>query len=139
MSIKENFLQLIKKVAGDSCLLEFVETRMQKFGNYVNEVYMMEYSLPILYARYEGEELQDKVMALDIRRKIAHDSAIAAIAQLNRLSVQLQTEPLFSGDVTDRYQVADFCEAVVSSFFQGRKHDMTHLVEEIMSEGGICE
>ncbi len=142
MNIKQDFLQLIKVCGNDAELLDFVEMSMNKMTAYVAKVAYMEYALPLYNARYEGQELRDKVQALDENRRIAHEAAISAVTSINRLAQSLNVEPLFKGDVTDRYQVADFCEQMVHDFFSDRsgvpEHKLNEYIQVTSSEQMVC-
>lgn len=102
---------------GDPEVLEFIQGCMERMQDYVNAVYMQQVSIPIVMARYEGEEQRWRIEEYDKSRRYAHDSAIAAVAQLNRLAGSVSVEPMFKGDPDDRYEVADFCEKAVTEFF----------------------
>ena len=118
--LKEKYSALVAVLSVDEEMLEFVSERMAHLCNYVDRVVQMEYSIPLLRARYEGQDLIDKIENLDRARRSAHELAIAAVRQLNRLCVAEGVEKLFSGDESDRYQIADFCGLVVNELFEGR-------------------
>ena len=65
-------------------ILDAIEQKSSSFVKYVEAVYNMELTTPIIYAKYDGAELRDKIENLDSRRRICHDSAISACAFLNR-------------------------------------------------------
>lgn len=137
MSIKKDFLALVNAWKNDSnseYILPMINDCMNAFGNYVNRVYVMEYSQPIIYARYEGQEARDKIKDLDTRRRSAHENAIAAVTKCTRWAKEKDIQPMFKGEVTDRYQVASFCEKVVSEFFEGRDQIQRYSLEEFQSE-----
>lgn len=117
---KQNYELLISKFRDDEDMLDFIKERMQKICGYVESVTAMEYSIPIIRARYEGQDLIDKIQKFDNNRHIAHEAAIASVKQLNRLCVSEGVSKLFDGDETDRYQIADFCMLVVNTLFEGR-------------------
>ena len=118
--LKRNYEVLVGKFKDDEEMLDFIKERMQKICNYVDKVTMMEYTIPLLYARYEDEELRDKIENLDRQRRIAHEMAIAAVKQINRLCVSEEVEKLFTGNEDDRYEIGDFCGYVVNTLFEGR-------------------
>ena len=53
----------------------------------------MEYRIPILRHRLEPEAYRNAVMNLDNNRRMAHDTAIGACRQLNRMSKAAGLEP----------------------------------------------
>lgn len=85
----------------------FLLGRYNAFVNYANIVISEQYTMPITYARYEGEDLRQRVMQADRNRKNAHDIAIDSVNILNRMSKQLGIEPFADIDTTDRHAVAD--------------------------------
>lgn len=130
MNIKNNFLQLVKSCGKDEELFDFIEMGMNAMVNYVGKVAHMEYCIPLYNGRYEGQEYRDKVQELDERRRMAHESAISAVDSLTRLAKNLGVEPMFDGNLEDRYQIADFCEAMVREFFINRSGVPTHRMNE---------
>ena len=87
---------------------ESIGTALDSFTNYANTVIHQQHMLPIYYARFEGQDLRDKIMSDDSRRKIAHDNAIAYVGFMNRLSDRLGLEPFADVDTNDRHEVARF-------------------------------
>lgn len=118
--LKRNYEVLVGQFKDDEEMLDFIKERMQYICNYVEKVTMMEYSIPLLRARFEGQDLIDKIENLDKQRRIAHEMAISAVKQMNRLCVAEGVEKLFNGNEEDRYEIADFCGMVVNTLFEGR-------------------
>ena len=103
-----------------------VSQSLDSFTNYANTVIRQQTMLPIYYARYDGEELRDKVTNLDTRRRYAHDNAIGNLNMLNRISDRLGLEPFADIDTSDRYKVADFIGKFVNETYNngiGRTFD----------------
>ena len=107
-----------KEFGADADNIEFLESRLDTFRIYVNAVTSMEYRIPILKFKMEGESLRDVIMELDKSRKICHDNAIATCSAFNRISEQLGLEPFFEGDTNDRHQVAEFAGEFVNELYQ---------------------
>lgn len=78
------------------------------------------YSIPIVRARYEGQNLIDRIEALDRNRRIAHERAIMGVQRLNRYSRMFGLPTFFDGDENDRYAMADFYGIVAKTMFEGR-------------------
>lgn len=72
--IKEKFQALVSACTGDADMLDILDSDMKALSDYVNAVYAMETSIPIILARYEGEEVRDRIQALDQRRRDKHES-----------------------------------------------------------------
>ena len=122
--MKNEFVELINAIKNNPdeddrmSDLNFADYCMTQFKEYVNTVYVYNYRMPIIYAMHEGEELRNMVTRLDINRKMAHDSAIAACKQLNRLCSNFYHTTIFCPkDENDRYDIANFCAQVVVEFF----------------------
>lgn len=120
MKLKLNYLTIVEAASDDYDMLEIINSDMNALELYVQSVYTMEVTIPVVRARYEGEEVRDRITALDRNRRAAHERAIIAVKRLNRFSGILGVAPLFEGDVNDRYQIADFCHKVVSEIFSNR-------------------
>lgn len=59
-------------------------------------------------------------MELDRRRHSAHEAAISSCAVLNRVADKIGARHLYTGSLENRYEVAEFCMAIVSEMFRGR-------------------
>lgn len=117
---KTNFIALVNAYSKDEDALELIETIMSNLNNYVSAVYAMEVQIQTLRFRLEGDEYREAVTNMDRRRRIAHEAAIAACSMLNRLAGLEGVEPLYSGNLEDRNEVAEFCIAIVDELFHGR-------------------
>lgn len=81
---------------------------LDSFPAYKNSVIRMTVMQPIIYARYEGQDLRDKISNLDSNRRSAYESAIANISMLNRICDAYGTERFADIDTKNRCQVANF-------------------------------
>lgn len=102
----QNFEAFFEGDADDA--YDTIVSAMGSFVDYQNHVITMGIIQPTLYARYEGQELRDKVMDLDQRRKSKHDAAIANMSMLNRICNSYGVERISPVDTRDRYAVAEF-------------------------------
>lgn len=118
--IKEKFVSIVNAYKDDNDVLDIIQKDMKSIGDYFSSVYMMETSMSIIYARYEGQELRDRIEALDSNRRFCHERAIMGVKRLNRFADMKNLEPVFSGDTDDRLQIADFCRDTMVEFFDGR-------------------
>jgi len=132
--MKEEFLNLVKACEKDEDLLDFVEMAMNTITKYVARVTHMEYALPIYKARYEGQELRDKIQTLDELRRSAHEAAISAVKSMDRLAKKLHVKPMYTGDLDNRYQIADFCENMVHEFFIDRISTPEHTLGDYIAK-----
>ena len=109
--IKEKFLNLVNACKNDRDMLDIIESDMRALGEYVYSVHMMETSLPIIRVNYEGQELRDRVEKLDHNRREHHERAIMGVKRLNRFAEMEGVEKIFTGDVNDRYAIAEIGRA----------------------------
>lgn len=125
----ENYLMLIAKIndavkAGDEDAdddLDVVTYAFDSFFDYVKNVDMSESRIKSAYIRYENKELVDTIMAIDRSRRIFHEAAIAQTNLINRVAKLYSVDKIFTGNIEDRLQVADFCLDVTVKVFQNRK------------------
>ena len=121
---KTNFITLVNSYSDDEDALDLIETNMNNLNGYVSAVYAMEVQIQTLRFRLEGEDYREAVTNLDKRRRNAHEAAIAAYLA--------GVEPLYSGNLEDRNEVAEFCIAIVDELFHGRSRcTVRELLEEL--------
>lgn len=102
--------------------LKYLESAMQSFYNYVHTVDMTETNVQLCAVLYEGDDFRSRVEAADRSRRIAHEAAISNVNWLNNISCKgYNTGIIFSGDSSDRLQVADFCLDVTAKVFTERR------------------
>lgn len=110
-----------KGVPNADKLLESLEERCSAFLDYVNTVDMGETRIIIAHNRLEGEDLRDALQTIDRLRKCYHDVACNSCSIINRMAAANGIGPVFTGDSTDRLQVADFCLEFTIEIFKNRK------------------
>jgi len=120
--LKEKYNALVEKAAADEEMgdvyLGALENCLASFSDYIMSIYNMEYLIPIMRYRLDGEELRDYISGLDTRRRACHNAAIASINMLHRLANAVGAEPLteetFDGDnPVQRRAAANFCARMV--------------------------
>jgi len=123
----ENYKELIKILKSNSSTdekvtmaVKMMEDNMESFNDYVNTVVNGEVKIALAYATLEGQELRDRVMELDYRRRCSHEAAISSVGICNRIASMYGVGNIYEGEITDRYQVADFCQEVVNDLFTNR-------------------
>lgn len=120
---KERIAKLMNAVKNDPDDLEFVESRMNAFTEYVSHVAWMETRMQRLNIEgVRGEEWRDQVQALDEHRRSKHEVAMSAINQLNRMCKAEGLEPFYEKPVDDehRNEVGDAIGQIVNEYFEGR-------------------
>lgn len=127
--------------------MEFVESRMKTFTDYMSHVAWMETRIQRLQIEdVRGEEWRDQVQNLDSARRSKHDLAMDAINQLNRMSKMYNLEPFYDGPVDHehRTEIGDVIGNIVNEYFEGREprqlkkedlvDDFTEAVDSIPAE-----
>lgn len=120
---KERVANLMQAVKNDPDDLEFVESRMNAFTDYVTHVTWMEIRMQRLNAEgVQGQDWRDAVEQLDSSRRSKHEVAMGAISQLNRMCAAEGLEPFYEGPVDNehRTQVGDVIGDIVNEYFAGR-------------------
>lgn len=120
---RERIGKLMEACKADENDLDFIESRVNKLVDYVSYVSFMETRIQRLSIEgINGEEWREKVQALDENRRSKHEVAMAAVTQLNRLSIAEGLESFYDGPVDHehRNEVGDLCQAVCSEYFEGR-------------------
>lgn len=106
---------------GKETSFDMLESGLAALQGYVGVVYQMEVSIPILRERLDTpQEIGERIMELDQRRRTYHNAAVARCASMNRLCEIVGAENLYEGDTEDRNAVAEFCMAAVKEVFSGR-------------------
>ena len=101
--------------------LDTVEKALLAFHNYINTVVDGEMKLLIQGNSLEGQEYLDAITQYDGDRHSAHEKAIGDAKLVNRLAAQEGLPPIFTGDDTQRHQVADFCLELEAYLFRNRR------------------
>lgn len=108
-------------------MISFIDSRTivskyaTTFHNYVKTVVDGEMKLLIQGSSLEGQEYRDAIAQYDGNRHSAHERAISDVKVLNRLAAREGLSPVFTGDDTQRHQVADFCLELEEHLFQNRR------------------
>ena len=100
---------------------DIVTKAMEAFHSYVDTVVKGETNLLLQAGSLDGQEYRDAVSQYDGDRHSAHERAISDVKLLNRLADREELSPVFTGDETQRHQVADFCLELDQYLFQNRR------------------
>lgn len=120
----------------DPDLLDFIESRVNSFVEYVGHVNYMETRIQRLTIQgVTGDEWRDAVSALDERRRDKHEMALSAATQLNRLATASGLPLFYDGPIDNehRNEVGDLCQTVINEYFNGR-HTKPLTISDMMSE-----
>lgn len=99
-----------------------IENRCARtFLDYVTTVDMSETRIIIAHNRLEGEDLRDAVETIDRGRTAVHDAAMKACDIINRMATANGIGTVFTGNSSDRLQVADFCLEFTVEIFKNRR------------------
>ena len=101
--------------------LKLVGRALDSFHIYVDTVVRKEGELLIGQSVLEGQEYRDTVSDYDSKRHSRHETAIGNAKLLNRVARLRGVDPVFTGDETQRHQIADFCLEVDQWLFRNRR------------------
>lgn len=118
--IKEIIRNLATAYKDDSEILSLIEDTLESFSEYVKIVNSLENTISIMRFKLEPHEYRERVEFLDRNRRICHNSVIAGVKILNRLSLQKDLPLFFTGNVEDRYEVGSFAGLIVHEIFKNR-------------------
>ena len=122
----ENYLTLIdhiNKVKTEESVedADSIRSAVESFVGYVREVCVSETRTKLAYGQYEGSELRDLVESYDKTRTRAHEAAIANVGMINKIAEFYGVDPVFTGNVHERLEVAAFCMEMTEKIFLDRK------------------
>lgn len=120
---KERVAGLMRAAKNEPDDLDFIESRMSTFTDYMTHVAWMETRMQRLNIEgITGQEWRDQVQNMDASRRSKHNVAMDAINQLNRLSNAYGLEPFYDGvvDHEHRTEIGDVIGNIVNEYFQGR-------------------
>ena len=100
---------------------DIVTKAMEAFHRYVDTVVTGETKLLLQGSNLDGQEYRDAITQYDGDRHSAHEKAIGDAKLINRLAAREGLPPIFTGDDTQRHQVADFCLELDQYLFQNRR------------------
>lgn len=98
-----------------------IEKAISDFCNYVSVVDSTETQIKIACIRLTGDDMRSAIQNYDGMRRKVHEAAIAKANMINKIAELYGTEKIFLGDISDRYQVADFCMEIAEKIFRERK------------------
>ena len=96
--LTEKYNKLVESYNEDTDALEIIESDMKRINDYVTIVYNETYLTPLYRVMYEGDELRDRIQALDSDRRQKHDLAIMAVKRINRFCTLSNNELFYSGE-----------------------------------------
>ena len=100
---------------------DIVAKAMEAFHRYVDTVVTGETKLLLQGSNLDGQEYRDAITNYDGDRHSAHEKAIGDAKLINRLAAREGLPPIFTGDETQRHQIADFCLELDQYLFQNRR------------------
>lgn len=128
---KERIANLMMAAKDEPDDMEFIESRMKTFTDYVAHVNWMETRIQRLTIEgVDGQEWRDQVQNLDSMRRSKHNVAMDAITQLNRMSQIYGVAPFYEGTVDHEHRtnVGDVIGDIVNEYFKER--DVRQLTKE---------
>ena len=100
---------------------DIVAKAMEAFHRYVDTVVTGETKLLLQGSSLDSQEYRDAITQYDGDQHSAHEKAIGDAKLVNRLAAREGLPPIFTGDETQRHQIADFCLELDQYLFQNRR------------------
>ena len=105
--------------------LETVKDIMVSLFAYVEAVVQGETDVRMRDEGTDGQEYRNLISAYDAKRHSRHEMALSSTKLLNRLAAAYGTEAIFTGDESQRHQIADFCLEFCSWLFNNRMRKLS--------------
>lgn len=120
-SIKELVLKIEKQNSEDVELeKEMIHDLAKDCANYINCVSNMENAINLARFRLETKDYQNFIMNLDNSRSRTHNVVISGVRVLNKLTIIHNLEPIFTGNLESRIEIAQFAKEYVDELFNER-------------------
>ena len=116
--IKADYLALLNAYKGSDEDIDLIVAQMGHIAEYQYHVYHMTMIVPVLREKYGGQEFRERFGEIDTTRTNKHEAAIIATKILTRLATAKGIQPMFRGDLSSRYDVAEFAGNVVDVFYR---------------------
>ena len=114
----ETYEKMLKKfqASGDAGNLEQIRDETKNYLTYVQLVCFGENELNTTV-----NPDREKIGKYDSSRHTAHEEAIISASVLNNLAKENGFEPVYTGDLKERHQVATFCLELAGWLFENRR------------------
>jgi hypothetical protein len=122
MMYKQIINQLVSnlKDRNDSDAISLVNETLKNCWKYIQRVNELEAYL-LTKSADTPESYQQIVTELDKSRSVSHDSLISSVKIVNRLCIEADLQPIFSGNIENRIEVAEFAMEVALEIFRERR------------------
>ena len=114
----ETYEKMLKKfqASGDAGNLEQIRDETKNFITYVHTVCKGENKMNTTV-----NPDREEIGKYDSSRHTAHEEAIISASVLNNLAKENGFEPVYTGDLKERHQVAAFCLELAGWLFENRR------------------
>ncbi len=121
--LREKFNALVNKLISmnENELASDIEDIIDSCGKYIDAVNSMEAAITCARFRLEPEAYREYIVRLDVNRRRLHEGVIVSIKILNRLCKMAEIEPIYTGDLESRIEIAEFAMQTVNEMFNTRK------------------
>ena len=141
---KERLVAIIKAAYASSNpekAISVIERCADNWAQYVAAVVAHETRTTIAFLgqsessdRELNRQVMERAAAADKSRRIAHECAIDGVNMINRFAAANGVDPIWDGDTSDRWAVADFCLEFVEEIFGSRDAvRTTGIIEKVMT------
>lgn len=123
---KEMLAELASKINSSESLyknedIEIIEQYPNKCAVYIEKVTAMETAINTARFRMEPDEYREYITELDRSRKIIHDALISDTKLLNKICQIYGYPEIFTGNLNDRNEIAEFAKKIVDEFVEKRQ------------------
>lgn len=101
----------------DELDLEALQMMLKNCTDYLDKVVKFVTSPALIGAKMDGEEKRKAIEQLDVDRHNTHEALISSVKMVNRICQLYGMDPIYDGDMANRYDIAMFAEKLVSEIY----------------------
>ncbi|WP_291637746.1 DUF3232 domain-containing protein [Clostridium sp.] len=122
MKLKDLMMKIENQNSGNKDLeKEMLEDLAMDCNEYISCIVKMENTINLAKTRLETKEYQEIIITLDRSRTTTHNVVISDVKVLNKLSVLYELPLIFTGNVDNRIEVAEFAKLYLDELFNERR------------------
>ena len=101
----------------DELEMDALQMMIKNCTGYIDKVIQYVTSPSLINMKMDGEDRRAAIEQLDIDRHNAHEALISSVKMVNRICQLHHLEPIYDGDISNRYDIALFAEKLVSEVY----------------------
>lgn len=83
---------------------------------------------------FDREGYQQAIKEMDEKRRLAHNRIIGSVKTLNIMCDDFKIKPFYSGDISNRYEVAEHVENVVYQLYKHEINRDRNVIDKVAEE-----